>query len=152
MLEDLELDLWLGDLAWIRRAEVRKQKTDRNDARRLLQYLEEDRLPRILVTLMGSRDLRHLLKRGHELVTARKGISNLLPVLAINRGVQRKSRLWGDAGTEQLKALELYPRVRRVHVHFTPISASWFNLVERCVAILTETTTSPKQLQLHLGT
>ena len=43
MLEELGCELWVGDAARIRKAAPRKQKTDRNDARLLLQLLEEKR-------------------------------------------------------------------------------------------------------------
>ena len=39
MLEELGIELWVGDAARIRKAAPRKQKTDRNDARLLLQLL-----------------------------------------------------------------------------------------------------------------
>ncbi|WP_035348266.1 hypothetical protein [Edaphobacter aggregans] len=47
MLEDLGIELWVGDPARIRKAAPRKQKTDRNHARLLLELLEENRFPRI---------------------------------------------------------------------------------------------------------
>jgi hypothetical protein len=36
MLEELGIELWVGDPGQIRKAAPRKQKTDRNDARLLL--------------------------------------------------------------------------------------------------------------------
>ena len=58
MLEELGIELWVGDPARIRKAAPRKQKTDRNDARLLLQLLEENRFPRIWVPDRATRDLR----------------------------------------------------------------------------------------------
>src|SRR6202030_1447944 len=53
LLNELQLELWIGDAAEIRTKRVRKQKTDRQDAQLLLKLLMEDRFPRI-----GSRTQR----------------------------------------------------------------------------------------------
>ena len=42
LLEELGIELWLGDAARVRAAVVRKQKTDRRDAEHLLQLLMEE--------------------------------------------------------------------------------------------------------------
>src|ERR1700687_1663900 len=42
-------ELWMGDAAQIRAAEVRKQNTDRRDAELILKLMLEDRFPRIWV-------------------------------------------------------------------------------------------------------
>src|SRR6266851_3166287 len=67
MLEELGCELWVGDPARIRKAAPRRQKTDRNDARLLLQLLEENRFPRIWVPDRATRDLRQLLMHRHKL-------------------------------------------------------------------------------------
>ena len=46
---ELNIELWIGDAAEIRSKRVRKQKTDREDARLILRLLLEDRFPRIWV-------------------------------------------------------------------------------------------------------
>jgi len=43
------VELWIGDAAEIRTRRVRRQKTDRQDARLILQLLLEDRFPKIWV-------------------------------------------------------------------------------------------------------
>ena len=78
MLEELGIELWVGDPARIRKAAPRKQKTDRNDARLLLQLLEENRFPRIWVPDKATRDLRQLLMHRHKLVGMRSAISHQL--------------------------------------------------------------------------
>jgi len=45
LLDELGLELWIGDPAEIRTRRVRKQKTDRLDAQLLLQLLLENRFP-----------------------------------------------------------------------------------------------------------
>jgi transposase len=49
LLSELQFELWIGDAAEIRTKRVRKQKTDRQDARLILQLLLEDRFPQIWV-------------------------------------------------------------------------------------------------------
>src|SRR5207237_8226315 len=44
LLSELQFELWIGDAAEIRTKRVRKQKTDRQDARLSLKLLLEDRL------------------------------------------------------------------------------------------------------------
>jgi len=70
-LQELRLELWIGDAAQIRTKRVRKQKTDRQDAQLLLQLMLEERFPRIWVPDAANRDLRQLLWHRHRLVQMR---------------------------------------------------------------------------------
>jgi transposase len=65
--------LWIGDAAEIRSKRVRKQKTDREDARLILRLLLEDRFPRIWVPSWENRDLRQLLWHRHRMVDPADG-------------------------------------------------------------------------------
>jgi transposase len=107
MLEELGIELWVGNPGQIRKAAPRKRKTDRNDARLLLQLLEEKRFPRIWVPDKATRNLRQLLMHRHKLVTMRRAISNQLQAIAINCGLQKKRALWNKEGREQLRSLQL---------------------------------------------
>ena len=71
LLSELGFELNIGDAAAIRSKRVRKQKTDRQDARLILQLLIEDRFPRIWVPSWENRDLRQLLWHRHRMVQAR---------------------------------------------------------------------------------
>src|SRR5271168_3103482 len=125
MLEELGIELWVGDPARIRKAAPRKQKTDRNDARLLLQLLEENRFPRIWVPDQATRDLRQLLMHRHKLVTMRSSISHQLQAIAMNRGVQRKKALWNKEGREKLKSLELPPWATRRRDELLTLRERW---------------------------
>lgn len=125
MLEELGIELWVGDPARIRKAAPRRQKTDRNDALLLLELLEENRFPRIWVPDRATRDLRQLLMQRHHLVTMRRAISNQLQAIAINRGMQRKKALWNQQGREQLKSLELPPWTRRRRDELLRLREQW---------------------------
>jgi transposase len=59
-------------------AQVRKQKTDREDAQLILRLLLEDRFPQIWVPSWENRDLRQLLWHRHRMVQARTRIMNQL--------------------------------------------------------------------------
>jgi transposase len=107
LLAELEMELWIGDPAKIAAQRVRKQKTDRGDAQLLLQLLREDRFPRVWVPDPENRDLRQLLWHRHRLVQMRTRVKNQLHAIALNEGVQRRSRLWSKSGRAQLESFAL---------------------------------------------
>ena len=116
LLAELEMELWIGNPAKIAAQRVRKQKTDREDARLLLQLLREDRFPKLWVPSPENRDLRQLLWHRHRLVQMRTRVKNQLHAIALNEGVQRRSRLWSKAGRAQLESFALAPwTARRRH-------------------------------------
>jgi transposase len=106
LLAELEMELWIGNPAKIAAQRVRKQKTDRGDAQ-LLQLLREDRFPRVWVPDPENRDLRQLLWHRHRLVQMRTRVKNQLHAIALNEGVQRRSRLWSKSGRAQLESFAL---------------------------------------------
>jgi len=107
MLQQLGHEVWIGDAAQIRASYVRKQKTDKRDARHLLRLLYEGRFPRLWVPSSEQRDLRQLLIHRDKLVQIRSRVKNGLQHLAMNRGVQKKHRLWSGAGQKTLRELPL---------------------------------------------
>jgi transposase len=113
LLAELGIALWIGDAAKIKSKRVRKQKTDREDARLLLRLLRESNFPRIWVPSAENRDLRQLLWHRHRLVQMRTRIMNQLQALAMNEGQRRKKKLWSEAGRAQLEKLPLAPWASR---------------------------------------
>jgi transposase len=109
LLTELGHELWLGDAAAIRARVVRKQKTDRRDAEHLLELLRENRFPKIWVPSLEERDVRQLLVHRHKQVQARTRIKNQLQALALSQGVQKKRKLWSEAGRAELEQLPLLP-------------------------------------------
>jgi len=107
LLAELGHELWLGDASKIRALEVRKQKTDRRDAELLLRLIVEGRFPRLWVPSLEQRDLRQLLLHRHKLVGMKRQVKNQLQHLALNQGVQRKSKLWSRTGRTLLEELPL---------------------------------------------
>lgn len=113
MLAELGHEVRIGDAAKIRAAEDRRQKYDRRDAQLILRLLLEERFPQIWVPTAEERDLRQMLLHRHKLVRLRTQVKNQLQALALNQGLQRKGKLWSEAGRKQLEALPLLPWAAR---------------------------------------
>lgn len=107
LVEKLGHEVWIGDAAQIRASYVRKQKTDKRDAAHILKLLMEGRFPRLWAPDAEVRDLRQLLIHRHKLVEIRARVKNGLQHLAMNRGMQKKSRLWSEAGQKAFWELPL---------------------------------------------
>ena len=113
LLAELQFELWIGDAAEIHNRRVRKQKTDRQDARLILQLLLENRFPQIWVPNWENRDLLQLLWHRHRMVQARTRLMNQLQAVALNEGLRCKKRLWGERGRQQLESFGLAPWASR---------------------------------------
>ena len=107
MLAEQGHELWIGDAAQIRRLVVRRQKTDRRDAKHILDLLVDGRFPRLWVPSAEMRDVRQLLRHRQKLVEMRTQVKNQLQHLALNQGVRRKRRLWSREGRSVLEQLPL---------------------------------------------
>src|SRR5258707_14244890 len=94
-----------GDAAKIRASYVRKQSTDKRDAGHILKLLLEKRFPQLWTPSAAVRDQRQLLRHRDKLVEIRTKVKNSLQHLALNRGMQKKSRLWTRQGREQCQQL-----------------------------------------------
>jgi transposase len=109
LVEDLGHEIWIGDAAQIRASYVRKQKTDKRDAAHILKLVAEGRFPRLWSPDREQRDLRQLVLHRHKLVLIRARVKNELQHLSLNKGVQRKRKLWSAAGMQLLRELPLKP-------------------------------------------
>src|ERR1700751_192424 len=99
----------MGNGAAVRASVVRKQKTDRRDAEHILRLLLEERFPKIWVPSLEVRDVRQLLVHRHKQVQARTLTKNQLQAMALSHGVQKKRKLWTEAGRVELEQLPLLP-------------------------------------------
>ena len=113
LLAELGIEVWIGDAAEIKTKRVRKQKTDREDAKLLLKLLLENRFPRIWVPSPENRDLRQLLWHRHRLVQMRTRIMNQLQAVAMNEGYRWKKKLFSQQGRALLEKLSLAPWASR---------------------------------------
>src|ERR1700746_3290534 len=84
LLKELQFELWIGDAAEIQTKRVRKQKTDRPDAKHILKLLLADRFPRLWGPSANNRVLRQLLWHRHRMVQALTRIMNQLQAVALN--------------------------------------------------------------------
>ena len=105
LLSELGHELWVGDAAQIRASYVRQQKTDKRDAAHILKLLVEGRFPRIWMPSSEVRDLRQLLLHRYKLVIMRARVKNELQHLCLNKGVQRKHKLWSQAGGSAVQSV-----------------------------------------------
>lgn len=154
LLAELEMELWIGNPAQIAAQRVRKQKTDRGDAQLLLQLLQEDRFPRVWVPSPENRDLRQLLWHRHRLVQMRTRVKNQLHAIALNEGVQRRSRLWSKAGRAQLESFALDRwTARRRHDLLELFDQLTPQIAERSQAVEREAERRPevRRLMTHPG-
>jgi transposase len=94
LLAELGFELWIGDPAEIKAKRIKKQKTDRNDARLLRRLMLENNFPQIWVPSPENRDLRQLLWHRHRLV-------------------QMRTRIMNQQGRAQLEKLALAPWASR---------------------------------------
>jgi transposase len=113
LLAELGFELWIGDPAEIKAKRVKKQKTDRNDARLLRRLMLENNFPQIWIPSPENRDLRQLLWHRHRLVQMRTRIMNQLQALARNEGYRWKKKLFSEQGRAQLEKLVLAPWASR---------------------------------------
>src|SRR5437588_4072890 len=109
LVEDVGHEIWIGDAAEIRASYVRRQKTDKRDAAHLLKLVVEGRFPRLWTPDREQRDLRQLVLHRHKLVIIRSRVKNELQHLSLNKGMQKKRRLWSQAGLQLLRELPLKP-------------------------------------------
>jgi transposase len=103
----------VGEAAKIRAMVVRKTKTDRRDARHLLDLLKHDRFPTVWIPDPGTRDLRALVAHRVRLVRMRTMVKNGLQAIALNQRLALRSKLWSQHGLAQLRALALPPYTTR---------------------------------------
>src|SRR6202795_4228135 len=87
LLAELGIEGWIGEAAEIKTKRVRKQKTDRENARLMLRLLRENNFPRIWVPSPEHRDLRQLLWHRHRLVQMRPRTMNQLQAVAMKETI-----------------------------------------------------------------
>ncbi len=109
LVQELGHVILIGDAAQIRASYVRKQKTDKRDAAHMLKLLLENRFPKLWTPDRKQRDLRQLVLHRHKLVEIRSRVKNELQHLSLNKGMQRKAKLWSQAGQQRLRELVLKP-------------------------------------------
>src|SRR5450631_4382108 len=90
LMQELGHEFLLGDPSAIRAASPRRQKTDKRDARHILNILVEDRFPAVWQPPMENEDMRQLLLHRCRMVRFRARIKNQLDSMAKNEGLLSK--------------------------------------------------------------
>ena len=106
LMEELSHEFLLGDATAIRAACPRRQKTDKRDARHILNILVEDRFPVVWQPSVENDHVRQLLLHRCRLVRMRTRIKNQLDAIAKNEGLL-SSRVWSAKRRSQIEALPL---------------------------------------------
>jgi transposase len=103
----------VGEASKIRAMVVRKTKTDRRDARHLLDLLKHERFPIVWMPDPDTRDLRALITHRVRLVRTRTMVKNGLQAIALSHRLALRAKLWTRLGLAQLTALPLSPHTTR---------------------------------------
>jgi transposase len=106
LLSGLGQQLLLGSPSAIHASALRKQKTDKRDARHILKLLMEDRFPAIWQPPLENLEIRQLLRHRDWLVRLRTKVKNQLDSLAKNEGLLR-ARVWCAKRRQQIETLPL---------------------------------------------
>jgi len=106
LAEEQGHELVLGDASKIRACCVRKQKTDKRDARHILDLLLENRFPAVWQPDAANEDLRVLLLHRVKQVRLRTRLKNQLDGLAKSEGYL-SPRVWSAGRRAELEALAL---------------------------------------------
>jgi transposase len=106
LVQGLGHGVLLGNAGAIRACCPRKQKTDKRDARHILNLLVEDRFPAIWQPAAENAELRQLLGHRCRLVRMRAKVMNQLDGLAKDEG-QVEHRGWARKRRQAIEALPL---------------------------------------------
>lgn len=106
LMQELGHEFLLGDATTIRAACPRRQKTDRRDARHILNMLVEGRFPVVWQPPVENDHLRQLLFHRCRLVRMRSRIKNQLDSIAKNEGLL-SPRVWSAKRRSEIEALPL---------------------------------------------
>lgn len=107
LLEELGVRVLFGDAGKLAAMRKGKQKTDRRDAAHLLEVYLLGLFPEVAMAGPKQRELRQLLLHRDRLVRTRTRCKNGLHLLAMSRGMNRKSGLFSARGRQLLLALPL---------------------------------------------
>jgi transposase len=106
LLGELGHQLLIGDASAIHASAPRQQRTDKRDARHILQLLVENRFPAVWQPPAGNEAQRQLLMHRCRLVRMRTRIKNQLDSIAKSEGLTG-SRSWSGKRRGQIEALPL---------------------------------------------
>jgi transposase len=154
LLEELGHEIWLGDASEIRRCARRRQKNDRRDAALILDLLVRGEFPRIHRQTALSREILRMLRYRHRLVKIRTIIKNCLQALAIQSGLSLKSKLFTQAGFQQLANLTMSPGMQCQRQQWLQLLATLDQRIDACEKWLSDQAVADqrvRRLRTHPG-
>ena len=153
LMEELGYEFLLGDAAAIRATCVRRQKTDKRDARHILTLLMEDRFPAIWQPSAQNEDLRQLLLHRCRLVRMRTRLRNQLDGLAKSEGMLSK-RVWCAKRRAEVEGLALkgwYAERRKDLLDLLDVLEKRIQPLDKAVEEAAEANQDARLLMTHPG-
>jgi transposase len=132
LLEELGCEVWLGHATEIRRRARWRQKNDRRDAELIWDLLSHNEFPRLHRPAVESREVLRMLRYRQKLIKIRTMSKNSLQALAMQAGVAKGSRLFTQAGQQELDSAVMSPVMQWQREH-------WLRLTEPLNQQLLET-------------
>src|SRR3989454_6726647 len=132
LLEELGCEVWLGHATEIRRRARWRQKNDRRDAELILDLMLHNEFPRLHRPAGQSREVMRMLRYRQKLIKVRTIGKNSLQALALQSGLAKGSRLFTQAGQQELSTAEMSPVMHWQREH-------WLQLMEPLNQQLLET-------------
>jgi transposase len=112
MLSELRCEVWLGNAKEIRRRARSRHKNDRRDAELILDLMLHNEFPRLNVSPPQSREVLRMLRYRQKLVKMRTMVKNSLQALALQSGLAKGSRLFGQVGQQELRRAPMSPAMQ----------------------------------------
>ena len=105
MLEELQIEVWVGDSTRIRKLAIRKQKNDKLDAKHILDLMITNRFPKLHRRSRKSNEVLRQIGYRHKLVKMRTMSINNLRGISFSCGLRFRAKLTSTRG--QLRLLQL---------------------------------------------
>lgn len=153
VLSECGHELLVGDASAIHASAPREQRTDKRDARHILNLLVEKRFPAVWQAPLGNEEQRQLLLHRCRLVRMRARIKNQLDSLAKNEGLLG-SRVWSPKRRKQIEALPLtgwYAERRKDLLELLEEMNKRIDPLDKAVEAASEANAEARLLKTHPG-
>ena len=153
LLSELGHERLVGDASAIHASAPREQRTDKRDARHILNLLVEKRFPEVWQPPIANEEQRQLLLHRCRLVRMRARIKNQLDSLAKNEGLMG-SRVWSVKRRKQIEALPLrgwYAERRKDLLELLEEMNKRIDPLDKAVEAASEANAEARLLKTHPG-
>jgi len=123
LLAELGCAVWLGDATEIRRRARWRQKNDRRDAELIWDLMVHNEFPRLHRPTLQSSEVLRMLRYRQKLVKMRTMAKNSLQAIALQAGLDKRKRLYSQAGQAEFKDAVMSPVLQWQRDH-------WFALMQ----------------------